>query len=166
MLFFHNKNTLLEVPGMPKSMKGWSQTYVRNAFGKVMQKITKTKAKRSQNRAETGSDKVPGRKSVQDEFTSIYWTNLGLSWGCPGVEKGPKAQEAPKARMALTLFLYKRYICILVTEPTGEWHGPLQLTYIHIYMHINTSIYIHIYMCRYIYKYVYIYIYIDGYVYQ
>ena len=66
------KNTLLEVPGMPKSMKGWSQTYVRNAFGKVMQKITKTKAKRSQNRAETGSEKGPGRKSVQDATTSIY----------------------------------------------------------------------------------------------
>ena len=72
MLFSRYKNTLLEVPGMPKSMKGWSQTDAKNVFEKVMQKATKTKAKRSQNKAEVGSGKGPGRKSVQDATTSIY----------------------------------------------------------------------------------------------
>ena len=68
----HCKKTLLEVPDMPKSMKGWSQTDAKKAFEKVMQNVAKTKAKRSQNRAETGSEKGPGRKSVQDATTSIY----------------------------------------------------------------------------------------------
>ena len=49
---------------MPKSMKGWSQTDAKKTFEKVMQKVTKTKAKRSQNRAETESEKGLGRTNL------------------------------------------------------------------------------------------------------
>ena len=118
IMFSHKKNKLLEVSGMPKSMKGWSQTDTKKTFEKVMQKAPKTKAKRIQNRAETVSEKSPSKESVQDATTSNDRSNLGLSQGCPGVEKGQKAREAPKAGMALTLFLYKTSV-----DPCIFMHG-------------------------------------------